>query len=104
MKYRIEKSDLFINNKLYPEGIEVDLTKDQTQGIENFLIPVSNPESTEGHPELDSGSVFISGSSSVSESDSNSHPEQVYAVHSRSIEGSNIKETKTKINPKGNKK
>lgn len=56
MKYRIDKSDLFINNKLHPEGSEVDLSKEQTKGIEDFLIPVSNPELTEGHPEQSEGS------------------------------------------------
>jgi hypothetical protein len=55
MKYIIKNSDLFINKKLHPEGSEVELTKEQTKGIESFLIPVSSPE-------------FISGSSSVSES------------------------------------
>lgn len=42
MKYKIEKSDLFINNKLYPEGNEIELTKEQTKGIEDFLIPISD--------------------------------------------------------------
>jgi hypothetical protein len=42
MKYKIKNSDLFINNKLHPEGSEVDLTKEQTKGIEDFLIPISN--------------------------------------------------------------
>ncbi len=47
MKYKIDKSDLFIDNKLHPEGSEVDLTKDQTKGIEDFLIPLeSNSEGT----------------------------------------------------------
>ena len=53
MKYKIDKTDLFINNKLYPEGSEVDLTKEQTKGIEDFLIPINmNPDPTEGEPEL----------------------------------------------------
>jgi len=42
MKYKIKNSDLFINNKLHPEGSEVELTKEQTKGIEDFLIPISN--------------------------------------------------------------
>ena len=41
MKYKIDKSDLFINNKLYPEGTEIDLTKEQIKGLEDFLIPIS---------------------------------------------------------------
>ena len=71
MKYRIEKSDLFISNKIHPEGSEVELTKEQTKGIENFLIPLN----------------------------SESHPEEVYAEQSRSIEGSQ-KKSKTKGNKK----
>ena len=70
MKYKIKNSDLFINNKLHPEGSEVDLTKEQSKGIESFLIPVSNPESTEGSPELVSGSAIISGTLDISESSS----------------------------------
>ena len=57
MKYKIDKSDLFISNKLHPEGSEIELTKDQKKGLEDFLIPVSSPE-------------FISGTSDVSESSS----------------------------------
>ncbi|OQY72402.1 MAG: hypothetical protein B6D44_10270 [Ignavibacteriales bacterium UTCHB2] len=57
MKYKIEKSDLFINNKLHPEGSEIELTKEQTKGLEEFLIPVNlNPELTEGHPLQSEGS------------------------------------------------
>ncbi len=55
MKYKIDKSDLFINSKLHPEGSEVDLTKDQTKGIEDFLIPInesSHPELVEGQKKL----------------------------------------------------
>ncbi len=59
MKYRIEKSDLFINNKLHPEGSEIELTEVQTKGIEDFLIPVSSPE-------------LVSGTSDVAESSSES--------------------------------
>jgi hypothetical protein len=57
MKYKIKNSDLFMNNKLHPEGSEVDLTKEQTKGIEDFLIPISSPE-------FISGTLDISGSSS----------------------------------------
>jgi len=57
MKYKIDKTDLFINNKLHPEGSEIELTKEQTKGIEDFLIPVNhNPELTEGHPVQSEGS------------------------------------------------
>ena len=41
MKFKIDKSDLFIDNKLYPEGSEIDLTKEQIEGLEYFLIPIS---------------------------------------------------------------
>ena len=76
MKYIIRNSDIFINNKLHPEGSEIELTEVQTKGIESFLIPVSSPEPC---PELDSGSASVSGTSDVleipSESKSNSKNE-----------------------------
>jgi hypothetical protein len=42
MKYQITKTDLQINNKLHPEGSEVELTKEQTKGIENYLISLED--------------------------------------------------------------
>jgi len=42
MKYKINKTDLFISNKLHSEGSEVELTKEQTKGIEDYLIPINN--------------------------------------------------------------
>lgn len=81
MKYKIINSDLFINNKLHPEGSEVELTKEQTKGIELFLQPCHS-EPNEVSPEQREGSVF------------EGHPEQ--------REGSEIKVTQTKN--KGNKK
>ena len=50
MKYKIDKTDLLINNKLHSEGSEVELTQAQTKGIEDYLIPLNS------HPELVSGS------------------------------------------------
>ena len=47
MKYRIDKSDLLIDNKLHSEGSEIVLTKEQTKGIEDFLIPIDEA----GHSE-----------------------------------------------------
>lgn len=56
MKYIIDKTDLFINNKLYSEGSEIDLTLEQTKGLESFLIPlVNSSEINESHPELVEG-------------------------------------------------
>lgn len=55
MKYRIVKTDLFINNKLYPEGSEIDLTKEQSKGIEEFLQPCPS-EPNEVSPEQREGS------------------------------------------------
>ncbi len=58
MKYKIDKSDLFIDNKLYPEGSEIDLTEEKSKGLEDYLIPLNNnSEPTEGSPELVSGSI-----------------------------------------------
>lgn len=42
MKYKIDKSDLFIHNKLHSEGSEIELSKEQTKGIEDFLIPITD--------------------------------------------------------------
>lgn len=81
MKFRIVKTDLFINNKLYPEGSEIELTKEQSKGIEEFLQPC-NSEPNEVSPEQREGSVF------------EGHPEPV--------EGSQLKINKQKT--KGTKK
>ncbi|MBL1123402.1 MAG: hypothetical protein D8M26_10965 [Ignavibacteriae bacterium] len=49
MKYKIDKSDLFINNKLHSEGSEVELSEEEIIGIEEFLIPISEMnDSTKG--------------------------------------------------------
>ena len=51
MKYKIEKSDLFIDNKLYPEGSVLELSKEQIKGIESFLTSInesSNSSLVEG--------------------------------------------------------
>jgi len=37
MKYKIINSDLFLKGKLIPENSEVDLSEEETKGIENFL-------------------------------------------------------------------
>jgi hypothetical protein len=79
MKFIIKNSDLFLSGKLIPEGTEIELTKEQTKGIESFLQSCHSERSEE--------------------SASKSPPAKVYAEHSRSIEGSN-----TKIKSKGNKK
>ena len=99
IKYIIKNSDLFLNGKLIREGSAIELNENQTTGIEQYLIAiesnclsgVASLEAQTAHSALDA------------ESDSKSHPEQVYAEHSRSIEGSaNEKEFKSKS--KGNKK
>lgn len=41
MRYKIHKSDLFIDNKLYSEGTEIELSEEQTKGLEDYLIPIS---------------------------------------------------------------
>jgi hypothetical protein len=63
MKYKITKTDLLINSKLHSEGSEVELTKDQAAGIEEYLIPLKAGHSTlaaesasKSHPELVEGS------------------------------------------------
>ncbi len=40
MKYKITNTDLQLDNKLHPENSEVELTKEQTKGIEDYLIPI----------------------------------------------------------------
>ena len=59
MKYKITNTDLQLDNKLHPENSEVELTKEQTKGIEDYLIPIN----TKSHPELVSGSTTVSNSS-----------------------------------------
>ncbi|MGD8305727.1 MAG: hypothetical protein PVF17_03655 [Ignavibacteria bacterium] len=81
MKYRIDKSDLLIENKLHSEGSVIELTKEQTKGIEEYLIPLNA-----GHSALDA------------ESDSKSHPEPRLSAR-QVVEGSQTnsnKKTKTK--------
>lgn len=56
MKYIIHKTDLFIGGKVIPEGTEIELTKEQTKGIEGFLQSCHS-EPAKGSPELDSESV-----------------------------------------------
>ena len=78
MKYKITNTDLQLDNKLHPENSEVELTKEQTKGIEDYLIPVKESLSGEAslsgiviteteaktdHPELVSGSTTVSKSS-----------------------------------------
>lgn len=46
MKYIIHKTDLFIGGKVIPEGTEIELTKEQTKGIEEFLIPIESERHT----------------------------------------------------------
>ena len=43
MKYKITKTDLLINNKIHSEDSEVELTKEQAKGIEEYLIPIESP-------------------------------------------------------------
>ena len=52
MKYKVINSDIFLNKKIIPENSEVELTKEQTKGIEDFLEEVS------GHSKPTVGSPF----------------------------------------------
>ena len=47
MKYKIIKSDLFLNGKLIPENSEVDLSENETQGLEDYIIPIESERHTE---------------------------------------------------------
>ena len=38
MKYKVINSDIYLNKKIIPENSEVELTKEQTKGIEDFLV------------------------------------------------------------------
>ena len=71
MKYKIDKTDLQVDNKLHSEGSEVELTKEQTKGIEDYLIPTETNSHPEPCPELVSGSATVSGSPAVSGSKTN---------------------------------
>jgi hypothetical protein len=63
MKYQITKTDLQINNRLHSENSEVELTNEQTKGIEDYLLPIVSPAlsgvalAKTVHSELDSESV-----------------------------------------------
>jgi len=50
MKYKVVKTDLQIDNKLHSEGSEVELTKEQTKGIENYLIPIEPDKTKNNEP------------------------------------------------------
>jgi hypothetical protein len=39
MKYKIIKSDLFLNGKLIPENSEVELSESEINGIKDFIVP-----------------------------------------------------------------
>ena len=67
MKYKIIKTDLLLDNKLHSEGSVVELTKEQTKGIEDYLVPTETNSHPEPCPELVSGSATVSGSSLKSE-------------------------------------
>jgi len=64
MKYIIHKTDLFIGGKVIPEGTEIELTKEQTKGIEGFLQSCHS-EPNEVSPELVSGSVAESKTKTI---------------------------------------
>ncbi len=49
MKYKIKNTDIQLNGKIIPEGSEIVLNKEQIKGIEDFLIPISSPESISGN-------------------------------------------------------
>lgn len=40
MKYEVINSALFLNGKLVPEGSTIELSKDETEGIETYLRPI----------------------------------------------------------------
>ena len=52
MKYKIKNSDIQLNGKIIPEGSEIELTKEQTKGIEDFLQPCHSERSEESQPQL----------------------------------------------------
>jgi hypothetical protein len=53
MKYKVTKTDLLINGKLIPENSEVELSTEETKGIENYLIPIKS----EGLPAITSATA-----------------------------------------------
>lgn len=53
MKYKVINSDIYLNKKIIPEGSEVELTKEQTKGIEEFLTPLTE----QSHSALDAESI-----------------------------------------------
>lgn len=40
--YIIKKTDLFYKGKLYPEGTNIELSDEDIQGLDDYLIPFDN--------------------------------------------------------------
>lgn len=59
MKYKIINTDLFIAGKLVPENSETELTKEQTKGIENYLIPIESERHTDRSRSISEDSLKV---------------------------------------------
>jgi hypothetical protein len=51
MKYKIINSDILLDGKLIPENSEVDLSPEETKGIEDYIILIEVQESSSCHSE-----------------------------------------------------
>ncbi len=44
-KYKIQKTDILHNKKLYPEGSEIELAKEDAEKLADYLTPVMEKKS-----------------------------------------------------------
>ena len=51
-KYIINKTDLFYKGKLYPEGTNIELSDEDKQGLDEYLIPLAENNHSVPNPAL----------------------------------------------------
>ena len=54
-KYIINKTDLFYKGKLYPEGTNIELSDEDKQGLDDYLIPIDEHSHSVLNPALRDG-------------------------------------------------
>ena len=53
--YTITKTDLFYKGKLYPEGTNIELSDEDKQGLDDYLIPIDEHSHSVLNPALRDG-------------------------------------------------
>ena len=54
-KYIIKKTDLFYKGRLYPEGTKIELSDEDKQGLDAYLIPLTENNHSIPVPALQDG-------------------------------------------------